>query len=241
MSEKNKFESKSPRSDESDESTHESYGIVSLSRCEGSHEKLFGSSIKDHRTYVSLRIMHGKKIHNLSQDWYSVNGRTPIIKVDMSAAQFAELITTMNIGDGVPCTIRSQDGVKMDKPPDDDDMEIEKIRSGFKGQTKELANKLEKFRSEVETLFEGKSVTKKDREEILKQLSMFIQAIHSDIPFVLDQFEEAAERVVTTAKAEVDAFVTHSVMRAGIESIENKKLQSAAESQVPQLEGVVLP
>lgn len=227
-----KFEPKSPRSDESDESIHESYGIVSFSRCEGLNDKLFGSNIKDHRTYVSLRIMHGKKTHSYSQDWYSVNGRTPIIRVDMSAAQFAELITTMNIGEGVPCTIRSMDGKKMENPPEDDDSEIEKIRSGFKDQTDNLANKLEEFHSEVKTLFEAESVSKKDREEILKQLSMFIQAVHSDMPFVLDQFEEATERVVTTAKAEIDAFVTHSVMIAGVETIENNRLQSAQPSVV---------
>jgi hypothetical protein len=42
------------------------------------------------------------------------------------------------------------------------------------------------------------------------------------MPFYLDQFDEAATRVASQAKAEVDAFITTAVMNTGLQALKDK-------------------
>ena len=213
--------------------THESYGMVGLSRCTGGNQHLFGSSIRSHGHFISLEVRRAKRMHDLSRDWYMSDGRVPLIEVHLSAAQFAEMITTMNVGDGVPCTIRYLGADKMENPPDVS-TEAEKVQTGFKEHTEELAQKMDRFQAEMRTLFEKKSLGKRDREEILKQIGLFIQSVRSDLPFVLESFEEATEKVVTTAKAEVEAFTTSAVQAAGLEAIADGRFPKALTEGSPK-------
>lgn len=213
--------------------THESYGMVGLSRCTGGSRRLFGSSIRNHGHFISLEVRQAKRMHDLSRDWYASDGRVPLIEVHLSAAQFAELITTMNIGDGVPCTIRYLGTEKMEDPPDVS-TETEKVQTGFKEHTEELAQKMDGFLADMRTLFEKKSVGKRDREEALKQIGLFIQEVRSNMPFVLESFEEATEKVVTTAKAEVEAFTTHAVQVVGLEAIADGRFPKALTKGSPE-------
>jgi len=61
---------------------------------------------------------------------------------DLSAAQFAELLTTMNVGSGVPCT-RYIEGKRIQDPPDMK-LEVEKVQDSFKQDMKDLAEKCDK-------------------------------------------------------------------------------------------------
>ena len=75
---------------------------------------------------------------------------------------------------------------------------------------------------EDETLLEKKSLNKADREEILKKFYMVMMQVKQNVPFMLEQFEEATGKVVTHAKAEVDAFMTHNVMSEGLRALADK-------------------
>src|SRR5271169_5775120 len=85
---------------------HPSFGIVNLVRTTTRGRTLFGSSIL-HDTYVTLTISHAQIDRDLSQDWIMEDVSLPhstIVEVDMSATQFAEMITSFSQG-GTPCTI----------------------------------------------------------------------------------------------------------------------------------------
>lgn len=238
MGKKSGFRARGTTSQDGDRLSHESYGMVGVSRCHGGGKrKLFGSSLKDHENFISLRIRRGAREHSLSRDWYVADSGPPLIEIHLSAAQFAEMITTMNVSDGVPCTIRYLCNERVDDPPDDTS-EVDKVRNGFKEQTGELVKRLAGFRSEVKNLFENKTVSKGDRDEVLKQVDLFIQEVRDNMPFVLDQFEEATEKVVTAAKMEVEAFTTHAVMAAGVESLaarrSERNLLQAPGGQLPR-------
>ena len=101
----------------SKETTHPAYGIASFHRICGNAGNLFGSSVYcDH--YVEMEISSGVEIDNGSYHSYLSSGK-PHIRVAFSPAQFAELITSMNIGPGVPCTIKEIAGERIDKIPDE--------------------------------------------------------------------------------------------------------------------------
>lgn len=63
----------------------------------------------------------------------------------------------------------------------------------------------------------------------------------SSIPFVLSQFEEASERVVTAAKHEIEAFAHRRFDAGGIEAIRSASIQLLASNPCPRVDGCVLP
>lgn len=48
---------------------------------------------------------------------------------------------------------------------------------------------------------------------------MISQEIRSNMPFWLSQFDEAVERIMTTAKTEIDGFMTTVLKAAGMEAL----------------------
>jgi len=202
---------------------HPSYGTVMFTRthCGGGREKLFGSAITNHFTTVKLTIREAELRHKYHED--RIWGDRKIIEVELSAAQFVELLTTMNVGTGTPCTIRfRQDVGKIEIPPDDE-IEIDHVQDSFKKDLKEMADWLLARRKELMVILEKKAIGKKDREDILEIIEMVIQEVRSNRPFALDQFNEATERVVVAAKAEVDSFVTQMVQSTGLEQLRAMK------------------
>jgi len=99
---------------------HESYGLVGFSRTThgggGDGANLFGCSIKHNHTIV-LKIKRATKERSLHDDRYY--GGETLIEVEMSPNQFAEAITSMNIGDGMPCTIRYVGRQRMAECPEE--------------------------------------------------------------------------------------------------------------------------
>jgi len=215
--------------DREERETHESYVMVQFSRRQGNPGRLFGSSLKTHESYVTLKVARAERIHSLGRDSYYGGLRGDHFEVDLSAAQFAELLTTMNVGSGVPATLRYANGKKVEPPPDVR-LEVEKVREGFKLDMEELAGRCKDSIREVGELLEKKSLTKADRDAIMSKFRKVMMEVESNTPFMLSQFEEATEKVVSHAKAEVDAFVAHNVIAEGLRSIRER-----AAVDVPQL------
>lgn len=199
---------------------HESYGVIQISRTSGSTGKLFGSHLENQGHYFSLRIMQAEVIHDLSRDWYYPQDQ--IVEIHMTAAQFAEAITTHNSGSGVPCTIHRVLGDQMEPVPQQTETEAKKIRSEFKGKVRELAEKLVDGSKKVNDLLEKKSLSAADKETIRWVLGKAIQDVRDNLPFVVESFQESAEKIVTQAKAEVDAFLSLGVQRLGMEALQNR-------------------
>jgi len=201
--------------------SHESYGMVGLSRCTGS-VRLFGSAIPRHGSFISMRVSHGERCHSLSRDWY--RSRNKIVEVYLSAAQFADMITSMNMGEGVPCTINWLDG--MVEPPPDIETEAEKVRTDFRSDLKDLVMKLKTSQKKVEEILGQKSIKVSDRSAIRSMITKVVQDVEANMPFVLDQFQEASDKVVSHAKAEIEAFTTTRIMTAGMAAIKGEDVSS---------------
>lgn len=206
---------------------HESYGMVGLSRCTGS-ARLFGSAIPRHGHFICLRVSEGERNHHLSRDWY--RARKNLIEVWLSAAQFADMVTGMNMGEGVPCTIKRLHGKLLEEPPDLK-TEAEKVQTDFSTDLQDLVTQLKGARKEIEGILEQKSIKVADRKTILARVNKMVQEIEANVPFVLQSFQEASDKVVTHAKAEVEAFTTARVIAAGVKAIgEQQELPALKEA-----------
>ena len=198
---------------------HESYGLLSIARTSGTPRSLFGTTIK-HGDTIRLSILEGKVTRGYQKDWYSTGKE--LIEVEMSAPQFAEAITTLNIGVGVPVTLRRVAGVRKIDPPDADFKE--NAKNELKKEMGELAEIVNKLSKDAKEILErkGKPISAAEKDTLLKDLMFLAQEVRSNIPFAHECFQEAVDKTVVEAKAAVDACFTGMRERLGQAALDGK-------------------
>lgn len=196
---------------------HPAFVQVSFSRTTGSY-KLYGSALPKHDGAVVLTVVESDQHHTLGRDWHMGHGRQKI-EVAMSAAQFAEAITTMNVASGVCGTLQVFDGLPVPQIPFEHETESTRVIDAFKEKVAKSVRQLSNAAKEAREILAKKSLTQDDRKKIMYALDRAVMEIGSNAPFYVESFEEAAEKVVTSAKAEVEAFVTGAVHRAGLAAL----------------------
>jgi len=206
--------------------THPSYGTVLFSRRHkgGGKVRLFGSPLSDHATTVTLTIYEAEIGHDLSRD--RIHGGDSIIEVELSAAQFAELLTTMNVGCGVPCTICQRQGVGRIKDPPHDEIEIDRVQDSFVGRIEEIRKRVKEKSKQMKELLKKRALSKADKDEIQWIVDKIMQDVESNWPYVVDQFNKATERIVVAAKSEIDAFVTTAAQVTGLKQLQEMSKNS---------------
>lgn len=210
--------------------THPAWGMIQFSRGTFSGiKRLFGSSLERHGTTITLRIWQAQRKHDLGEDWLMAAHGPILAEVEMSAAQFAGLLTTMNIGHGVPCTIHRIDGRAVEEMPEDK-REVERVRESFEENLRTLALKLTELLKQAGATLERKDLKAADRKDLRDRIRSIVQDIESGMPFMLQQFERATDKITTAAKAEVDAFITQTATTLGLD-----RLREMAAFPSPQL------
>lgn len=206
------------------ERTHPSYGMLAISRTHGGtgQTRLFGSSLAAHYGTIRLTISRAVWRHELHRDWY--HDQNQLIEIEMSAAQFADAITSLNQGAGTPCTIRMIAGHPKIDPPPDHATEAEYIRDTFDASLGGFIEKAREYRKAIEKHTE--KLSEKARREIKIALDVIEDQMASNVPFVIKQFNEATTKIATAAKAEVEAFVSGTIRAAGLQSIAEGRLPS---------------
>jgi hypothetical protein len=200
--------------------THPSYGHAIFVRTTG-HIKLFQSPLDHHTEFITLTISESERRHDLGRDWRFA--RNPIIEVAFSSAQFAQLLTTLNVGEGAPCTIRRINNKEVPPIPEEEKTERGRIREDFAGELQKLISKFTSYQKEIEAILEKRSIGKKDRELIRTAWQQVRQAVESNWPFVVEQFERSTTKLETAAKAEVEAVITAAVEKLGLQKLEELK------------------
>lgn len=213
-------------SEDSEIERHESYGLIGFSRVSSTGGRnFFGSSVKSSH-YIELTIRHAHRKRNLSQYWYSPEEE--IVELRLSPNQFAELLTTMNVGSGVPCTIQYVGRTKMDECPAID--QREKFEQEFTRDVKNANAKAKQLAADIAALFDTKGTIKQsDRTAVIEKLRMLMQEVENNMPFVQTQFNEAMDKTVAEAKGEVEAFVNHKIHSLGINAL-NTEILAALEA-----------
>lgn len=212
-----------------EQETHPTYGLMQISRCTGGNQNFFGTGVKQQH-YFELRLHEGaREVTEFGDERFSPKGgRIPFVSVKMTAHQFSELITTMNIGEGVPCTISTREYVSVGQCPSQTspiNSVIDKAHEGVLRTEEQLSGYLD----EVMKIVSKDSVNKKDREEIKKLVSIINGRMKSNTDFYSKQIEEVGEKVITNAKTEIEAVITSKVFQFGLEELNRMKLNTEKE------------
>lgn len=199
--------------------THPSYGKIAFTRTYSNGTDFFGSELTQDN-YVSLEIHNAEVIRDLSCDRYFTDGPT-LVRVRLSSAQFAELITSMNVGSGVCCTIERINGQKVEEyQPQESRKEF--VHNEFKLRMKEFSNQLTEKQKQAKELINKKTLSKEDMRLLNNYIEWLSQEISSNIPYFAERFQQTMDTVVHEAKLEVENAIQHKISVLGLNELHNQ-------------------
>ena len=199
--------------------THESYGMAVINRSQSSGTNLFGS-LATHHSFITLSIKRAERHRHLAMDWY--HGREELIEIEMSHSQFAEMITSPGIGDGIPCTIRTHDGKLLEACPKPEEMNS-KYAEDLKKTTAETVSTLKQLSQQLgQALLPGeKTLNKTELKALLSQIQSALNSITDSIPFIEKQFNEEMEVQRDKMVGELEAVAMHLIHKTGLDALAN--------------------
>ena len=98
-------------------SNHPAFGMVSVNRIHSTGTTLFASDLR-HAEIIELEIYEGQMVERDGVQNPARSTRRPITSISLSSAQWATLVCSFGLGEGVPCTlnrIKTGDSVRI--PP----------------------------------------------------------------------------------------------------------------------------
>lgn len=215
---------------------HETYGTLSVCRAQGGSHVLFGSSIK-HRTYLTISLNTAHISRELSNDFICPD-RT-LFEIDMSPSQWAEFVSSIGVGGGVPCTIRFANGHQTEECPFIS--KREQFDNEFDDAVQHSIESIKESIKAAEGLLSKKSLTKKDRENLLQEIQNAYRAISETIPFVKRQFTEQMDKTVVEAKGEFEAWKDASIRSLGVKALQQMVNESAPSLDIQTDKDAILP
>ena len=191
---------------------HPAYAMIGANRVSGGHTALFGSPIK-HNSTVRIAIAKAKDHYHLHRSWYHAE-TMPLVEVELSEAQWASFVSTMNIGSGVPCTLLvSRDGSAVLPPEIDDTSFMEKQAADIKKTLADKMTDIFKVTAEFKAMAEIGTPTKTKLKEMASRLDHIIAGMPNHAEFMAESLTDHVDNLVTVAKAEVSAYITRASMQ----------------------------
>ena len=188
---------------------HPAFGMIGFSRVSGGENILFGSNIK-HNNKIVMRLKHGDQDRYLHEDRYYGHGL--IAEVEMSYSQFAECITAMNVGSGVPCTIRYTEKDQYIPAIAENNSKEERFRNEFSDTILKAMDQVQDQINEIQkSLDDKKSLGVKDRKEMISKLQQVKNNIGVNLDFCVGQFDEQMDKTTLEAKGEIEAFCQNKI------------------------------
>jgi hypothetical protein len=201
-----------PTTNERGDEIHPAYALIGASRVNSTGTTLFDSEIV-HNHFVRIQISSATRKRHLLRDW--IHPDKLFISVDLSEAQWASFVSSMNVGSGVSCTLEYFNGETMPEFPHNS-----RLAQSIE-ETKDAADRayehIKKSMAAYESLIEGNAGARLKREA-LRDLHFAIENASSNVEFAGKSLVEATENVVQKARADVEAFVVNKARQLGIEA-----------------------
>lgn len=192
-----------PTEDEYGAERHPAFGVIGASRVTHAPGAVLFDSDIQHQHTVMVRIKAASRKRDLHRDW--IGGREEYIEVEMSEAQWASFVSSMNNGDGVPCTVRSVNNKSVPGVP------CAPRLAQSMAETHDAAQRA--FEDIVKALDEYEAKPNKGN---LRTLRARIENAVPNVDFAGKALIEQTEDVVTKARADIEAFVINKAQQLGL-------------------------
>ncbi len=202
----------------SERETDETWVMVGLSRIQCSHPvEIFGSTIRNSNT-IELTIRRAERYRSHGRWNYLSKGR--IIRVEMTPVQFAELITSANMGDGVPCSLRELEGKQYGYKYGEDMGDT--VKTDMADTLVELKDRCNLAGHHINTILKRPGrVSAAEKDEMAENLHHILMGVNSNLPFVEKQFKKTMNEAVLEAKQEINAHMEMTVRNIGLDALAN--------------------
>ncbi len=203
--------------------THESFAQISFSRIQTAGNHYFYGSELRQNNYIQLEIQTSEMVRNMTDDKF--HGKERIIQVRMTANQFSELITSFNVGDGVPCTIVGLNGKFVEQKKV---IESRKtfLHRKFSDRMKTFSNSLTNLVKRAKELVAKKTLSTNDQKELISSIDYITTEVKSNIPYFAECFQETVDNIVAEGAMEAENKIMHKIQSLGLESLKNSLFES---------------
>lgn len=193
--------------------THPAFGVAVVTRGHGNGTALFQSDVL-HNDTITLSINRATRGRDLNHDW--VHPEDTLVEVQMSLAQWGALVSSIGIGSGVPVTIRSTESNR--RVPDlPFAPRIAASLGEVKGSVQKLLAQTKDTLADLTSAIEEKRGVKAVREALRKH-HFTIHNAEANAAYAVTSMAEAAEGVVSQAKADIEAHILSAAMATGLEA-----------------------
>lgn len=192
---------------------HPAYALIGASRVNGT-ANLFGTDFV-HRSYIAITLLKADTRRSLSTDWRHGNIQQEVVQVALSEAQWATFISTLNVGQGVPCTLQSVGGravPQIEGRPDRREQFSEEVFATLRDAQRQL--------EDLKQALEDSKLGAKAKEELQGKVRQAAQEIGANVNYVAKCFGEHVEQTIEHAKIEVAAYATGVIQRTGLAALQ---------------------
>lgn len=198
--------------------THPAFGQISFSRINGGGSRFYGSDLPQDN-YIEMLVSNSEIERELTQDRYYPTKR--ILKVRMTSNQFSELITTMNQGGGVPCTLEIADRNHVEPLPEIENRK-DFVHRKFKDRMIQFAKTLKEKQAMAKSLIKKKTLSASDQNDLNFLIEHLTTEVANNVPFFMECFQESMDEVVTEAKMEVENAIQHKINVLGLTELQKQ-------------------
>jgi hypothetical protein len=220
-----------PGGDDCTQYEHNSFGVIKLFKVQSNGTTLFGSALR-HQGFIAVEVHRATLERHLHRDW--IQSDEPIVRLEMSEAQWAQFVSSVGCGTGVPVTlnqappigtrIESMDGLKSEPVKKTFDREIAtKVAKMIENGTAALAT--------LEAMAEQKTVSKTELKTAISLMQNHIQNLPSNMKFVQTQFAETMEQTIQDGKIEMETFVGNLAMSTGLDVLRAQQAPTLIEDE----------
>lgn len=199
---------------------HPAYGMVTVNRTHTNGTTLFASDI-NHNELITLAFFQGEECETDGDMRQSRRSNRPLLEVSLSPAQWAAMITSFGLGEGVPCTLNYiRDGKIVGLPSIE---KVESTRERFDRQIQEAAaREMAKIQEKMDALAglvaKGKA-GKKELAEVYSGLAGAMNNLPGNLSFSTTLMQEAMDHIVASGKAELEAVALGVATRLGMKEM----------------------
>ncbi len=201
--------------------THEAFGNVQATRVSGSC-RLFGSVVDRHMHYIKISVTRATYIEPKCDDptvWPDSSYDGQIVEFSLSSAQFAELITGMNTGLGTPCTLDYVRGRRMADVPAGVDNRSDRILADFRELMAQAPKENHEAFERFHEILKDAKLTKATAAALTKAASDMHANHGVSMGYILDRYDESAEKAIAAVRTEVDATIGLMAQNLGLERL----------------------
>jgi len=197
------------RNERGDE-THPAFGLIGVTRRSSTPGAVLFDSDMRHQHSVVVSLSTATRKRDLNHDW--IHPEETVVEVQVSEAQWASFVSSMGMGNGVPCTVIHRDGKNVP------DLEYDPRLAHSMAEVKEAAartfGEIDAAMAAYDAL--DSKATAKEKREAVDRIRDATRHAQANIRYASETLTKHAENVVQRSRADIEAMSMQAAQALGL-------------------------